>query len=121
LAVIILLFVYNGTMFELKTVQSVPLTMWEDGSIRITGSRVPLDSVIYEFKNGATAEQIQEDYPSLHLKDIYGAIAYYLANIESVEEHLQQQHVEAGETKQFIESKLNTAELRERIRSRRTL
>jgi uncharacterized protein (DUF433 family) len=121
LAVIISLFVYHGNMFELKTVQTVPLTMWEDGSIRITGSRVPLDAVIYEFKNGATAEQIQEDFPSLHLKDIYGAIAYYLANIESVEEYLQHQQLEAEETKQFIESKINTEELRERIRSRRTL
>jgi uncharacterized protein (DUF433 family) len=108
-------------MFELKTVQTVPLTMWEDGSIRIAGTRVTLDSVIYEFKNGATAEQIQEDYPSLHLKDIYGAIAYYLANIESVEDYLQQQQMEAEETKQFIENKINTEPLRERLRLRRTL
>jgi uncharacterized protein (DUF433 family) len=65
-------------MFELKTVQTVPLIMWGDSSIRITGTRVPLDAVVHEFKNGATAEQIQEDYPSLRLKDIYGVIAYYL-------------------------------------------
>ncbi len=108
-------------MFELKTVQTVPLTMWEDGSIRITGSRVPLDAVLYEFKHGATAEQIQDDFPSLHHKDIYGAIAYYLDNKGMVEEYLQQQQVEAEETKQFIESKIDTEDLRERIRLRRTL
>jgi uncharacterized protein (DUF433 family) len=102
-------------MFELKTVQTVPLTMWEDGSVRITGSRVPLDALIYEFKNGATAEQIHEDFPSLHLKDIYGSIAYYLANIEAVEDYFQQQQVAAEETKQFIESKIDTEDLRKKI------
>jgi uncharacterized protein (DUF433 family) len=108
-------------MFELKTVQPVPLTMWEDGSIRLTGTRVPLDAVLHEFKNGATAEQIKEDYPSLDLKDIYGAIAYYLANIESVENYLDNQQVDAAETRRLVESRINTEELREKIRLRRSL
>jgi hypothetical protein len=38
----------------------VPLTTDADGTIRISGSRVPLDSVVSQFKQGATAEQIQE-------------------------------------------------------------
>ena len=43
-------------MIELETVQTVPLIAGEDGVIRITGSRVTLDSIVGQFKRGATAE-----------------------------------------------------------------
>jgi uncharacterized protein (DUF433 family) len=37
-----------------------------------------MDTVIGAFQKGATAEQIQDSFPSLPLAHIYGAIAYYL-------------------------------------------
>ena len=40
-------------MIELATMQTVPLTVGEDGVIRITGSRVTLDSIVGQFKRGA--------------------------------------------------------------------
>ena len=81
--------VYNdATMSTLETTISAPLVQWEDGSIRITASRVPLDTVIYHFKIGATAEEIVYKFPSLRLADIYGAIYYYLAHRDDVEEYL---------------------------------
>ena len=65
-------------MIELETMQTVPLIAGEDGVIRITGSRVTLDSIVSQFKRGATAEEIQHAFPSLSLREIYGAISYYL-------------------------------------------
>jgi uncharacterized protein (DUF433 family) len=106
-------------MIELETTQVVPLTLGEDGTIRITGSRVSLDSVIDEFKQGATAEQIQEDFPSLALRDVYAAIAYYLARTELVEAYLRQQAAAAEETRRFMETQQPAADLRERLRTRR--
>ena len=106
-------------MVALETTQAVPLTLGEDGTIRITGSRVTLESVIHQFKNGATAEQIQEDFPSLKLGDIYSAIAYYLRHSAAVEEYLSQQDTAAAETRQEIESHQDTSALRERLRRRR--
>jgi len=50
--------------------QAVSLTRGEGGVFRITGMRVNLDSIVREFKDGATPEQIQEDYPSVTLSDI---------------------------------------------------
>jgi len=44
------------SMIELETKQTVPLTAGEDGVIRITGSRVTLDSIVSQFKRGATAD-----------------------------------------------------------------
>lgn len=60
-------------MSKLQTTIKVPLTQWEDGSIRITGSRVPIDSILYHFKLGATAEEIAYKFTSLQLTDIYGS------------------------------------------------
>lgn len=106
-------------MPELEPIQRAPLTSGEDGTIRITGSRVPLDSIVSQFKSGATAEQIQEDFPSLHLRDIYGAIAYYLQNTRAVEEYLRDQQQAAAQTRREIESHRDTTGLRERLRRRR--
>jgi uncharacterized protein (DUF433 family) len=106
-------------MFQLEATQTVPLTHWEDGSIRITGSRVTLESILYQFKLGSSAEGIQESFPSLELREIYGAIFYYLQNMEAVEEYLRQRGEAAEEGKRFIDEHFDTKALRERIRARR--
>jgi uncharacterized protein (DUF433 family) len=106
-------------MIRLESTQTVPLTLGADGTIRVTGSRVTLDSVIDEFKRGATAEQIQDDFPSLTLREIYGAITYYLDHMETVEEYLRQQQQVSDETRSFIEAHQDITQLRERIRARR--
>src|SRR3981189_2643746 len=106
-------------MPELETSQAVPLTLGKDGTIRVTGSRVTLDSIIHEFKRGATAEQIQEDFPSLALRDIYSAIAYYLQQSESVEQYLRTQAEAATQVRGEIEARQNSGDLGKRLRQRR--
>src|SRR5712692_5981258 len=109
-------------MSTLETTIRAPLTQWDDGTFRITGSRVPIDTVIYHFKLGATAEEIGYKFPSLRLADIYGAIYYYLANQGEVEEYLRQQEAEGDTVQQRIESdpdyQKSKAEMRERLLAR---
>jgi len=99
--------------------QPVPLTFGPDGIMRVTGSRVTLDSIVRQFQQGATAEQIEEDFPSLSLKDIYGVIAYYLHHTESVHQYLREQARAADETRREIEAQQDDTGLRERLRARR--
>jgi len=106
-------------MQHLDLTQTAPLTFGDDGTIRITGSRVTLDSIVHAFQHGATAEQIQDSFPSLTLREIYGAIAYYLEHQEQVDAYLQAQTQAAEETRRAIESRQNSTVLRERIRARR--
>jgi uncharacterized protein (DUF433 family) len=106
-------------MNQLVLTSTAPLTLGEDGTIRISGSRVTLDSVLHAFQQGATAEQIQDSFPSLTLRDIYGAIAYYLEHQEQVEAYLREQTQAAEETRRYIESHQNSASLRRKIRARR--
>src|SRR5947208_15495379 len=56
----------------------IPLRVDEHGAIRVGDSQVLLDIVIREFNNGAEPHAIAQGYPTLHLADVYGVIAYYL-------------------------------------------
>jgi uncharacterized protein (DUF433 family) len=59
-----------------------------EGTYRIAGTRVSLDSVVYAFLDGQTAEAIAQAFPVLTLEEVYGAIAYYLAHREEVDAYL---------------------------------
>ena len=62
-----------------------------DGGYWINGSRVSLDSVVMEFLRGVSAETIAgECFPTLTLEQVYGAIAYYLANRSEIDAYLKQ-------------------------------
>lgn len=97
---------------------TTPLEVWEDGTIRFENSRVTLDVIVRQFKTGATAEQIQEDFSSLGLREIYAALAFYLEQTDYVEDYLQKQKSEVRETTKFIERNLPTENLRASIRAR---
>lgn len=107
-------------MTALNTTQDIPLIQWDDGTIRIKGSRLKLDYIIHQFKAGATAEQIQDSYPSATLRDVYGAIFYYLQNREAVDEYLRQREEADKEGIRFTDEHFDTKELRDRIRARRS-
>jgi len=94
------------------------LTVWEDGSIRIGSSRVTLDTIVNEFRTGATAEQIQDDFPTLSLREIYGAISYYLEHEEQVEAYLRKRDQEADQIRRENEDRPTADSLRRRIRER---
>lgn len=106
-------------MRQLTFTQTTPLLQEGDGTVRITGSRVTLDTLVGAFKKGATAEQIQDSFPSLSLWEIYGAVAYYLEHQGEVEDYLKLRREEAAAVRQEIEDRQDTAGFRERIAARR--
>src|SRR5436305_1660439 len=66
----------------------------EHGVLRVGDTRVSLDSVIYAFAQGHAPEIIRRQYSTVSLEEIYGALAFYLANRDEVDRHLaRQQHV----------------------------
>jgi uncharacterized protein (DUF433 family) len=62
----------------------------QDGGYFIDGTRVSLDSVVYAFLRGESPEGIVESFPALTLEQVYGALSYYLAHREAVDEYLSQ-------------------------------
>lgn len=109
-------------MVVLEETISIPLVVTEQGTIRIKGSRVSLDSIVHHFKLGATAEQIVQSFPSLNLSDVYSSIAYYLTHRHEVEMYLEQQTVAADNVQGQLESnpdyQAEIGELRSRILGR---
>ena len=61
-----------------------------DGEYYVAGTRVTLASIVHEFLDGASPETIVEDFDSLRLEQVYGAIAYYLANQAQIDAHVAQ-------------------------------
>jgi uncharacterized protein (DUF433 family) len=59
-----------------------------DDTFYIVGSRVPLEVVIHEYKNGVPAENIAHCFPTLSLEQIHGALAFYHANKAEVEREM---------------------------------
>ena len=60
-----------------------------DGVYLIAGSRVSLDSVVYAFLSGQSAETIAQAFPMLSLDQVNGAITYYLAHRNDVDGYLE--------------------------------
>jgi uncharacterized protein (DUF433 family) len=59
------------------------------GGYYVAGSRVSLASVIFGFRDGASPETIRQNFPSLSLAQVYGAIAFYLSHPDESEACLQ--------------------------------
>ncbi|MEO8025289.1 MAG: DUF433 domain-containing protein [Bryobacteraceae bacterium] len=62
-----------------------------DSGYYVAGTRVSLDSLVHAFHRGESPETICENFETLHLEEVYGAIAYYLSNQAAVDSYLRSQ------------------------------
>ena len=102
------------------SLQEVPsdLFYWTpQGTWRIAGTRVSLNSVIFSFLDGATPEEICQDFPSLSLAQVYSTIAYYLTHRPQVDAYLQEQQQQADRLQQESQTQHAKflADLRQRL------
>jgi uncharacterized protein (DUF433 family) len=98
----------------------IPLQADSGGVVYVAGTRVTLETVIAAFSEGATAEEIAQQYPSLNLADIYAVIGYYLRHSEEVAAYLQQRKVQAVTARKQNELRYDPHGVRSRLMSRRT-
>ena len=82
-----------------------PLRLAEGGKvIRVSNTRVSLDTVVYAFENGATAEEIAHAYDTLQLADVYEVISYYLRNRDEIQDYLAKRRRESAEIRENWEA-----------------
>jgi len=60
----------------------------QEGTYRIDGTRVSLDSVVYAYRRGASPESIQRSFPSLTLEQVHGALGFYLSHQSEIDKYL---------------------------------
>lgn len=92
-----------------------------EDAIRITGTRVGIETVLRDYGEGASPEEIVLRYPTLSLEQVHATITYYLANREKVETYLalvRQRQEEAWREQQHHPSEFVRA-LRERLERQR--
>ena len=65
-----------------------------NGGYYLVGSRVSLDSVVWAFLRGESPEGIVESYSVLTLEQVFGALAFYLANRERIDVYLDESRSE---------------------------
>ena len=67
-----------------------------DGVYTVAGSRVSLDTIVYAFLSGQSAEAIAQAFPLLNLEQVYGAITFYLAHREDVDRYMEARQRDFG-------------------------
>jgi uncharacterized protein (DUF433 family) len=60
-----------------------------DGEIHMVGHRIGLYTVVRCYRQGFSAEDIAEEYPTLPLALIHGVIAFYLENRLGVDDYVE--------------------------------
>ncbi|MBI5167740.1 MAG: DUF433 domain-containing protein [candidate division NC10 bacterium] len=106
-------------MIPLTPTETLPLETDADGVVRVGKTRVTLDTIIVAFTDGATAEEIAHQYPSLQLADIYSVIGYYLRHCSEVEAYLRQRAQQAEQVRQQNEARFDPSGVRDRLMARR--
>jgi len=99
--------------------EAAPLTIDSGGTVRVGGTRVTLDTIVGAFLQGASAEEIAQQYPVVSLGDIYAVIAYYLRHRAEVDQYLGQRAQEGDALRKEIEANLDRSVIRERLLARR--
>lgn len=61
-----------------------------NGGFYVAGTRVSLDSIAYSFKAGDSPETIRQNFSSLTLEQVYGAITFYLAHEHEVDANMRE-------------------------------
>ncbi|MGA9348711.1 MAG: DUF433 domain-containing protein [Anaerolineae bacterium] len=103
----------------LAITETIPLQMDADGVVRVGNTRVTLDTIVMAFTEGATAEEIAQQYPSVSLADVYYTIGYYLQRQAEVEAYLNRRRRQAERVRRQNESHFDPAGIRERLLARR--
>jgi uncharacterized protein (DUF433 family) len=74
-----------------------------DGGYYVAGTRVSLDSIVHCFNEGLSPEAILEEFDTLNLAQVYGAITHYLENQPAIDAYRSRQKRRFEELRQSAE------------------
>jgi HAD superfamily hydrolase (TIGR01509 family) len=101
------------------TLDPLPIPLMErDGELRVEGTRISLQFVIYEHREGASAEEIVTRFPTLKLAQVHTLLAYYLTNRESVDAYIREREAFAEAVRKEVETRFPQEGLRAKLLAR---
>ena len=92
-------------MIDLPETVVLPMKADPDGNIRISGTRVTLDTLIGFYRLGETPDALHEGFPTVPLADIYAVISFYLTHQDEVDAYLKKRDEDAERIRKEWESR----------------
>jgi uncharacterized protein (DUF433 family) len=105
-------------MSNLPATETIQLVLDADGVVRVSRTRVTLDTLIAAFSEGARAEEIAQQYPSVPLADVYSVPGFYLRRRSEIQSYLDRRRTAAERVRLENESCSDPAGVRERLMAR---
>jgi uncharacterized protein (DUF433 family) len=96
----------------------VPIVVNDEGVALVAGTRVPIDTIIVAFHQGATPEEIALNFSTVTVADAYAVIAYYLRHQSAVEAYLAERRLQRAVLRAQVERQLDPHGLRARLLAR---
>ena len=107
--------------FYESNVMTLPDFLEQDaeGWMHFSGHRVGLESVVFLYNQGYSAEMLWSEYPTLPLATIHRAIAFYLEQRSDVDKYIATCDREVAQHRAAAPSTPTLAELRSRVEAAR--
>ena len=83
---------------------TVPLVQWDDGSIRVQGTRLLLAMIVTQFQQGYTPDKINDSFPSASVPQIKAVIDWYLDNQAEADAYLDEYYAKGERLRLEIQS-----------------
>jgi uncharacterized protein (DUF433 family) len=84
----------------------------------VTGTRVPLETVVRAFHHGATPEEIAQDFPTVTFAQVYAVLAFYLSHREEVDAYVAQRAAVSDAARAAHQARVDPVGLRARLLAR---
>lgn len=84
--------------------EPVPLVRDQAGRLMVPDTRISLDILVADFKQGKTPEAVHDSCQTVSLADVYGIFAYYLRHRAEVEAYIAEQEREGVQIQERIEA-----------------
>jgi uncharacterized protein (DUF433 family) len=82
--------------------------------IRLKGHRIGIETILFDYLDGLTAEEIVLRYPTLSLEEVYATLTYYWRHHEEIDTYLHA--VEKHESAMRREQELHPPRVVQRLR-----
>ena len=106
-------------MGRMNFTDDIPLTQDTYGTIRVTGSRITIDTLVARYLQGHAPEDIHEGFPTVSDEAIRKIIGWYLAHKPEVDEYIRARDAEGEILRREIESQPRNIALRQKLLRRK--
>lgn len=81
--------------------------------IRVKGTRIGIETILDDYFEGISPEEIAARYRSLSLEQVYATITFYLHNRKKIDDYLNSWHQYSKEAQQ--EQKIHPSSIKKRL------